>query len=70
LALWSESYKLIQDCETGQALLYNLADDPGENTDLTNTAPATLVKLRKLLKNKLAGQTRGPKITCTLTDGH
>lgn len=70
LALWSESYKLIQDCETGQALLYNLADDPGENTDLANTAPATLVKLRKLLKNKLAGQTRGPKITCALTDGH
>jgi len=70
LAIWSKPYKLIQNCETGEARLYNLTDDPGEKTDLTSTAPAALKRLQRLLKGRLASQIKGPKINCVLTDGH
>jgi arylsulfatase A-like enzyme len=70
LALWAKPYKLIQHCDTGQALLYNLNDDPGEKTDLTGKAPATLARLQQMLKGKLAAQIKGPKVTCGLFEGH
>jgi arylsulfatase A-like enzyme len=68
-ALWSKPYKLIQNCETRHALLYNLADDPGEKVDLTKAAPRVPNEMQTLLKGKLARQVKGPKITCALTDG-
>lgn len=70
LALWAKPYKLIQHCDTGQALLYNLNDDPGEKTDLTGKAPAALARLQQMLKGKLAAQIKGPKVTCGLFEGH
>lgn len=67
LALFSKGYKLIQNCETGQAFLFHLAEDPFETTDQSRTNGVLLKQLQAGLEKALAGQVKGPKVTCRLT---
>jgi len=49
-AIRAGSWKLIEFYETNQSELYNLAQDPGETTDLAKSEPATLERLQQELK--------------------
>lgn len=49
-------HKLIVDLGDGQASLYNLADDPGEQTDLSAREPALRATLERTLDAWLAAQ--------------
>jgi arylsulfatase A-like enzyme len=70
LAIWSKPFKLIQNCQSGHAALYNWRDDPREKVDLLRSAPAGIVeKLRRSLNAKLDKQTKGPKMTCAGSGG-
>jgi len=62
-------WKLIDDARTGERELYNLADDPTEQTDLAQANPATVERLEERLQawwasmggNKKA-QSAGPEV--------
>ncbi|TWT65270.1 sulfatase [Allorhodopirellula solitaria] len=43
-------WKLIEEFETGELSLYNLAEDIGESTELSNAEPAKLAELHSKLK--------------------
>jgi arylsulfatase A-like enzyme len=66
LAIWARPYKVIVDCESAHTSLYNLASDPQEKIDLSKHSPKVVHDLKSLLKVKLAGQQKGPKIACSL----
>jgi arylsulfatase A-like enzyme len=68
VAIWSKSRKLIVSCDTGQALLYNLAADPGESTDVSEIAPTILKDLKNSLKSVLAKRSKGPSFPCAIND--
>lgn len=68
IAIWSGRHKLILACESGRTMLYNLADDPDETTDLSKTLPTVLRDLKASLKSKLDRQSNGPKVPCALSD--
>jgi arylsulfatase A-like enzyme len=48
-------WKLVEHYETGTLELYNLAEDPGETTDLALTHPRQLEQLKTALDAALAG---------------
>ncbi|MFH5886290.1 sulfatase/phosphatase domain-containing protein, partial [Halalkalibaculum sp. DA3122] len=52
-AVRSERWKLMKFYETGDVELYNLADDPGEETDLARQMPGKRVQLMKQLEGWL-----------------
>lgn len=68
VAIWSKSHKLIVACDTGKASLYNLAVDPGETIDLSDTAPTVLKDLKNSLKSVLAKHSKGPSFPCAIND--
>jgi arylsulfatase A-like enzyme len=47
-------YKLVYDYETKQSSQFNLATDPGEENDLTDTDPERSRELTRLLQSRLA----------------
>ncbi|MBN8824900.1 MULTISPECIES: sulfatase [unclassified Spirosoma] len=49
-AIRSGDFKLIEYFDTGQIQLFNLADDPGEQTDLSETQPAQRTQLLNQLR--------------------
>ena len=68
LAIWSERYKMILSCDSGQAELYNLANDPRETVDLAADAAEVAKDLKKKLRSHLEKQLKGPKMSCPLND--
>ncbi len=47
-------YKLIYNYKTGEAELYNLVKDPGENTDISKDNEEQLQRMKKMLREWLA----------------
>lgn len=57
-----EDYKLVYHYQTGEAALYNLADDFGENNDISSIESKKTRKMTKMLKKWLSEtQARFPK---------
>ena len=68
VAIWSKSHKLIVACDTGKASLYNLAVNPGETIDLSETAPTILKDLKTSLKSVLAKRSEGRSFPRAIND--
>lgn len=66
VAIEWEEHKLIVDCQSGKAELYDLAQDPGEVNDLSSRQSAQVNDLWKKLNQMLARQQTPRKFQCQL----
>jgi arylsulfatase A-like enzyme len=56
LAIWSKNYKMIFSCDSSVVELYNLSDDPRENSNLSNRNAGVADELSRELKGRLRGR--------------
>jgi arylsulfatase A-like enzyme len=64
LAIWWNRYKMIIPCARGATELYDLANDPEEQINLTDHRPLIVEDLKNRLRLRLAKQPREPKMIC------
>ena len=64
LAIWSKDYKMIVNCDSGGVELYNLAQDPQENLNLSNRETGVVDELTHELRNRLTSGLSKPMESC------
>jgi arylsulfatase A-like enzyme len=64
IAIWWDRYKLIAVCQTGKAELYDLTQDPQEQTDISQRATGMAEDLERRLRARLANQSAEPRLSC------
>ncbi|MGZ8434466.1 MAG: hypothetical protein ACXW6T_08985 [Candidatus Binatia bacterium] len=64
IAIWWDKYKLIAACQSGEALLYDLAGDPQELVDISARDPGVGEDLKRRLRARLSRQSVEPRLSC------
>lgn len=64
LAVWWEPYKLILTCAGGTTELYDLKNDPQEQSNLAETHQIVVDEMKHQLRSLLAKQSHEPRLLC------
>ena len=64
LALWSGRYKLIVHCDGSKVELYDLIEDPAEQTDRSDQSSTTVRALKEKLTLNLSAKSQKPVMPC------